>query len=1045
MADNLRDDPALNTVPVVEGRRRLGPCVLHDRIGAGGMGTVYRGRHLNLDIDVAVKCLDRSLAQRDQKFITRFQREARLAAAIDHENLIRVYDVGTEHDVHFIVMEFVRGETARERVARKGPLSEREALAILLGAASALGAAHARGVIHRDIKPDNIMISIDGRVKVADLGLAKPLIDTMALTQEIMGTPNYMAPEQWADPDMVGPWTDVWALGATLFFLVAGRDPFRGASAGQTFPNASDARSGLTRQFLDLLHKCVHADRRRRFVDAGALLQELRGRTVADISTQLVDPAGGGSTVPAHLVSPPPRVRGRPIDPRFSAGKDNPASADGGGQEAERSVPTSGFAATVPTQRSRRLRRGFWLLALAGLAVGTGVGASLLRNRSGTAPDIAAGAKALAEDDLRRAGGLVAESDVEAIRASLRADTRLSLEDGTIVGRRSKLEVSGAEGLVRCVVQGIVCELEGAMGTCELEFGADGPVVLDVQLEHETGVTETVVLNLTVDGTAPTLTCSEPTSGTVVRSPVDLAGTATDVAATEVCVGDRTVAVRGGLWALQLTLPEGAQTLEIEAVDAAGNRCAPYRLELVVDNTPPVLQLEPLPQETDTAVLEVVGRTESGTRVTIDGEAALVAADGGFRGRVELPADARREVTVLATDVAGNVTTRVHEITCRPRRPLVTLVQPASTETTWHDVVVLEGNVEPRVESLTIGGVDVPPDSAGRFRYAGQFAPGGLEVVAADATGSQTTTTVELRRSPELPLSVDPLPASDSTAVQVRGSTEGNARVRIGDRVVSAGADGRFELGVVLPGVGSHELVVHAWRASAPCHLGVALPKAFAAAARVEAVQPNTAAARVGIAVGDRIEAIDGRPTDAQGLLYAVARHSTAALTLRVRRGEQLREVTVTPWPASAATVEARAEVVDAGTARDGIERVFGIEPGVTLRAEVASRGTPEDIRISIFKVQGHSVYCDDRVATRVVLEGSPLPPNWLRLGFAWGGTEQECETLVRSNGWTIYRAVRAVPSRDGVLEFQVRQGLRVILTFVLGKGLTRADIKVVR
>jgi serine/threonine-protein kinase len=120
---------------------------------------------------------------------------------VHHQNLVQVYDISEKNGVHYLVMEYVRGETARERVSRKKRLKESEALKILLGAASGLAEAHGQRIVHRDIKPDNILISYDGKVKVSDLGLAKALeVDAgPSLTMGVMGTPQYMAPEQWED------------------------------------------------------------------------------------------------------------------------------------------------------------------------------------------------------------------------------------------------------------------------------------------------------------------------------------------------------------------------------------------------------------------------------------------------------------------------------------------------------------------------------------------------------------------------------------------------------------------------------------------------------------------------------------------------------------------------------------------------------------------------------------------------------------------------------------------------------------------------------
>ena len=316
MEKDLLEDPLLREIPEREGYRVLEPCVLYARLGQGGMGTVYRARHLNLGIDVAVKCLKGSLADEGSSFVVRFQREARIAAGIHHQNLVQVYDVSHKGGVHYLVMEYVRGETARHRVHRKGPLAEPEACRIAVGAATGLGEAHAQRVVHRDVKPDNIMISHDGRVKVSDLGLAKALESEEAhtLTQGVMGTPQYMAPEQWEDSAGVGPASDVWAMGATLYFLLTGKDAIATGTMQQVcrricaepFPDVRAASSGVSADVAAILERCVARDPGKRYADCRELAHELKQALAKDNST-LIDPNWEATAILRRpLVSPPP-------------------------------------------------------------------------------------------------------------------------------------------------------------------------------------------------------------------------------------------------------------------------------------------------------------------------------------------------------------------------------------------------------------------------------------------------------------------------------------------------------------------------------------------------------------------------------------------------------------------------------------------------------------------------------------------------------------------------------------------------------------------
>ncbi|MFH1378111.1 MAG: serine/threonine-protein kinase [Planctomycetota bacterium] len=235
---DLLTDPILANVPSVEGFKTLGVVVLYKRIGVGGMGAVYKARHLRLKIDVAVKVLAPGVSVQDseaEQYFDRFVHEARTAARIIHQNLVHVSDINESHGVYYLVMEYVDGESAEARLERRGPLPEPEAIKICLEAANGLAVAHSRGIIHRDVKPENILIDRHGNVKVVDLGLAKSteVADLSTATKrqltvgnQIVGTPKFMAPEQTRAGVSVGPQADVWSLGVTLFRLLTHSFPW---------------------------------------------------------------------------------------------------------------------------------------------------------------------------------------------------------------------------------------------------------------------------------------------------------------------------------------------------------------------------------------------------------------------------------------------------------------------------------------------------------------------------------------------------------------------------------------------------------------------------------------------------------------------------------------------------------------------------------------------------------------------------------------------------------------------------------------------------
>jgi serine/threonine-protein kinase len=203
---------------------------LEELIATGGMGTVHRAIDTHLGRPVAVKILKRVLAD-DATFLERFRREARAAAAISHPGVARVYDYGERSSEPFIVMELVDGDTLADRIAHHGPLHWEEAFAIAEQVASALSAAHAHGVVHRDVKPANILVDWSGRVKVTDFGIARAArATTLTRPGMVLGSANYVAPEQ-AQGSTVGPAADLYSLGCVLFESIVGTTPYQGRSA----------------------------------------------------------------------------------------------------------------------------------------------------------------------------------------------------------------------------------------------------------------------------------------------------------------------------------------------------------------------------------------------------------------------------------------------------------------------------------------------------------------------------------------------------------------------------------------------------------------------------------------------------------------------------------------------------------------------------------------------------------------------------------------------------------------------------------------------
>jgi len=200
------------------------------KVGAGAMATVYKAKQLSLDRLVAIKLLPRKFSQNPQ-FIDRFYAEGRAAAQLNHPNIVQAYDVGKAGEYHYFVMEYVDGRTVYDDITKHKRVSEKDAVELILQIADALLHAHERGLIHRDVKPKNIMINKEGVAKLADMGLARAITDKEAAEAEAgkaFGTPYYISPEQIRGEKVVGPPADIYSLGATLYHMVTGNVPFDG-------------------------------------------------------------------------------------------------------------------------------------------------------------------------------------------------------------------------------------------------------------------------------------------------------------------------------------------------------------------------------------------------------------------------------------------------------------------------------------------------------------------------------------------------------------------------------------------------------------------------------------------------------------------------------------------------------------------------------------------------------------------------------------------------------------------------------------------------
>lgn len=285
---------------------------LHEPLGSGGMATVYAAHDRLLDREVAVKLLDptSSVPQLRERFL----REARAAASLSHPNAVAVHDVGEDGGQPYLVMELVPGE-GLDDVLRRGPIDPAEAVHVMDGVLAALSAAHARGLVHRDVKPSNILLTRDGQPKLADFGIAKALAAGDLTTHGmVLGTPTYLAPEQAAGRPATAA-SDIYSAGLVLYECLAGVPPFPGdnalsiALAHQRTPPPSLAarRPDLPLELVTTVERALAKDPADRYPDAEAMRVALRSRTAAAVPT--VRAAAATAVAPTIPASARPTIR----------------------------------------------------------------------------------------------------------------------------------------------------------------------------------------------------------------------------------------------------------------------------------------------------------------------------------------------------------------------------------------------------------------------------------------------------------------------------------------------------------------------------------------------------------------------------------------------------------------------------------------------------------------------------------------------------------------------------------------------------------------
>jgi eukaryotic-like serine/threonine-protein kinase len=365
------------------------------KLGGGGMADVYLAEDTTLGRRVALKVLLQRFVE-DETFVERFRREAKAAAGLNHPNVVSIYDWGQIDHVYYIVMEYVEGETLKERIRRVGRLPAGEAVAIVVELLSAVQFAHANNVVHRDIKSQNILIDRHGKVKVTDFGIARAGDSSMTEAGSILGTAQYLAPEQ-AKGERVDERSDLYSVGVVLYEMLTGSVPFKGDSAvtvamkhvNELPVEPAELVPGLPYALNQIVLKALAKSPERRYASAAEFAQDLRSAMAGGpLVAATFDFAAERTQVMRPLAIP--------------------------GEAGTQVMPARSPATTSESRRPKRRRRWAWLLALLLLLVVAGAAYAVYHALSGTAtsvPSVVGLTEAAATKSLQDAGFKVGVHD----------------------------------------------------------------------------------------------------------------------------------------------------------------------------------------------------------------------------------------------------------------------------------------------------------------------------------------------------------------------------------------------------------------------------------------------------------------------------------------------------------------------------------------------------------------------------------------------------------------------------------------------------------
>ena len=367
----------------------LGNYVVREKIGQGGMGLVLKAEHRRMERQVAIKLLSPAVTQ-NQDALARFHREVKAAAKLDHPNIVAAYDADEAHGTHFLVMQCVDGVDLSVKVKRDGPMAIGEAVSCILQAARGLEYAHSRGIVHRDIKPSNLLLSDDGTVKILDMGLARldssttfDMDEQLTGTGQIMGTVDYMAPEQAVDSKSADARADIYSLGCTLWTLLTSRPLYDGdtvveklmAHRSNPIPSLRTECPQASAQLEAVFSRMVSKEIDQRYLTMSSVIADLKACAATDPTTIGQPPADAQRSSNQNPSSTPDpgspanalvERQATVTDPAFEATASLRASDnDTAVKLSAESRPDGG---TSERRRSRRIRIAAWGAVVAALA-----------------------------------------------------------------------------------------------------------------------------------------------------------------------------------------------------------------------------------------------------------------------------------------------------------------------------------------------------------------------------------------------------------------------------------------------------------------------------------------------------------------------------------------------------------------------------------------------------------------------------------------------------------------------------------------------------